>query len=175
MELGRTGEVRRGGRIVSTGMAVSKKSAVSGPLPPAQAKADRLALSRQVVNYLEERNRQIMEASRKREEESSPEKRQLDLMEKALKTMDKCQKIFARVSAGDKVPPEDLRYLEKNDPEGYKLALALRTPKKHPKEWKSVLDDEDRERPADETGESSGAGESPQPEAVAAGSESAQV
>lgn len=165
MELGRTGEVKRGGRIVSAGAAVPKKSGASGLLSAAPARADRLALSRQVVSYLEERSRQIMEESRKREE--SPEKRQLDLMEKALKTMDKCQKIFARVSAGDKVPPEDLRYLEKNDPEGYKLALALRTPKKHPKEWKSVLDDEDRDRPAAETGETSEP-ETVQPEAVAA-------
>ncbi len=175
MELGRTGEVRRGGRIVSTGAAAGRKSAASGPLSPAQARADRLALSRQVVSCLEERNRQIMEESQKREK--SPEERHLDLMEKALKAMDKCQKIFARVSAGDKVPPEDLRYLERNDPEGYKLALALRTPKKHPKEWKSVLDDEDRERPADGSGESAEAGECAQPEAVAAAdsSQSAQV
>lgn len=175
MELGGTGEVKRGGRVVRAAAAPQRRK--SGALAlGSQPRADRLALSRQVVSYLEERNRQIMEASRKREEKSSPEERQLDLMEKALKTMDKCQKIFARVSAGDKVPPEDLRYLERNDPEGYKLALALRTPKKHPKEWKSVLDDEDRERPADETGESTGAGESP--EAVSAadsGSESAQA
>ena len=173
MELGGTGEVKRGGRVIRAAAPQRQKS---GALTLSrQPKADRLALSRQVVSYLEERNRQIMEESRKQEE--SPEKRQLDLMEKALKAMDKCQKIFARVSAGDKVPPEDLRYLEKNDPEGYKLALALRTPKKHPKEWKSVLDDEDRAQPADESGESAETGESAQPEAVAAAdsSQSAQV
>lgn len=142
MELSGTGEVRRGGRVVSA-KAPTEKREPAGLRVNNQPREDRLALSRQVVGYLEERNRQQLEQYRE-QEDGSAEERMLDLMDKALKAMDKCQKIFARVAAGDKVPPEDLRYLEKNDPEGFKLALAMRTPKKHPKEWKSVLDDEDR-------------------------------
>ena len=46
---------------------------------------------------------------------------------------------------GDKVPPQDEQYLMENDPDGYKLALVCRTPKEKPKEWESVLEDEERE------------------------------
>lgn len=135
-------EVRRGGRVVPAGTPAGKKA---GPkLSSGQpSRSDRLALSRQAVAYLEECNRQRMEEARQREENASG-KGKMDFLEKGLKAMDKCQKIYARVVKGDKVPPEDLRYLEKNDPEGYKLALAMRRPNRNPKEWKSELDDEDR-------------------------------
>lgn len=135
-------EVRRGGRVVSAGTPAVKKAGakLSSGQP---SRSDRLALSRQAVAYLEERNRQMLEESRQREADASG-KGKMDLLEKGLKAMNKCQKIYARVVKGDKVPPEDLRYLEKNDPEGYKLAVAMRRPNRNPKEWKSELDDEDR-------------------------------
>lgn len=85
---------------------------------------------------------------------------ELDAMEEGLKTMQKCQEIARRIMRGDKVPPEDERYLMENDPDGFKLALAMRTPKKHPKEWESVLKDEKKA----ESSENSG-GESAAPDA----------
>ena len=36
-----------------------------------------------------------------------------------------CQ-IAASIMRGDRVPPEDMAYLMNNDPEGYKLAMAMR-------------------------------------------------
>lgn len=72
------------------------------------------------------------------------EEAQLKHLEKDLKAMKTCHKIAARVMAGDKVPPEDLQYLMTHDPEGYKLALAMRKPKADPKEYKSALDKEER-------------------------------
>lgn len=153
MELGGTGEVKRGGRVIQAKTPTAKKG-TSGLTVNTQARADRLALSRQVVNCLEERNRRLMEAGQKKDSEASGANK---LLEKGLKVLNKCQKIYARIAAGDKVPPEDLRYLEKNDPEGFKLALAMRRPKKHPKEWKSVLDEEDRNGAASETNGDSGA------------------
>ena len=40
----------------------------------------------------------------------------LDGLGEAMKTMEKCHKIAARIMRGDKVPPEDEQYLMKNDP-----------------------------------------------------------
>lgn len=135
-------EVRRGGRVASAGRAAGKK-AEPGLSSGQPSRSDKLALSRQAVAYLEEHNRQMLEEARQRKESSAKDGK-LDVLEKGLKAMKKCQKIYARVVKGDKVPPEDLRYLEKNDPEGFKLALAMRRPNRNPKEWKSELDDEDR-------------------------------
>lgn len=135
-------EVRRAGRVITAGAPVGKK--VSGGVAAQRtAKADRVALSQQAVAYVEEQNRQWQMQAEERDE-SSARKQMLEKMEKDLKKLDKCQKIYAHVVKGDKVPPEDLQYLERCDPEGFKLALAMRRPKPDPKECKSELDDEDR-------------------------------
>ena len=55
----------------------------------------------------------------------SVEYKQLDSMEDKLDMMNKCQKIAAAIMRGDRVPPEDLRYLMEHDKEGYKLAMAF--------------------------------------------------
>lgn len=134
-------EIRRNGRVVSAG--VPQKKAGAGLAARQSARADRLALSRQAVAYIEEQNRQLLEQAEKQAGGSGQEQ-MLKQMDKDLKKLDKCQKIYARVVCGDKVPPEDLQYLERCDPEGFKLALAMRRPKANPKEWESELDDEDR-------------------------------
>ena len=133
-------EVRRGGRVISAG---TPKKTGTGQSAGRPTRADKVALSMQAVAYLEEQNRQRWEQTSEKKE-SSAQEGLLKKLDKDLKKMDKCQKIYARVVNGDKVPPEDLYYLEKCDPEGFKLALAMRRPSKHPKEWKSELDDEDR-------------------------------
>ena len=85
-------------------------------------------------------------------------KSQLDSMEKKLKVMNKCQKIAASIMRGDRVPPEDLAYLMNNDPEGYKLAMAMRRENPDPEDCESVLDEEDR---AGASGEGYGGGRRP--------------
>lgn len=159
MKLEGAGEVRRGGRVVSGGTAGRKSG---GLQTNRQAQADRVSLSRAALSFLEEQNARAMEAQARQQSREDQESAALKRMEKALKAMMKCQKIAARVSAGDKVPPEDLRYLKRNDPDGYKLALATRRPKKHPKEWKSALEEEDLKEAAGRTesasAESSAAG-----------------
>ena len=137
------GEVRRGGRIISAGTPARSKGAEL-PGPNARAgRADRVALSAQALRFLEEQNRQVQEEARRRQE-SGEGGGLVKSLERDLKKLDKCQKIYARIASGDKVPPEDRLYLERHDPEGFKLALAMRRPKKNPREWKSLLDDEDR-------------------------------
>lgn len=143
MEMGGSRRVDRAGRSVYTGPARTGRGAASLTTAGAVSnREDRLALSRQAVAFLEEQAR----ASRQEAELSDlgAKKKELDRLDKMMKALLNCQKIAARIMAGDRVPPEDLRYLEENDPEGYKLALALRKPKKDPKEWDSVLEDEDR-------------------------------
>ena len=94
------------------------------------------------------------------------QKKQLDSMDKKLDMMNKCQKIAAAIMRGDRVPPEDLRYLMEHDKEGYKMALALRRPKKDPEDVKSVLDEEDRN--GNQTEGTDGGGEAPDLEAAGA-------
>lgn len=135
-------EVRRNGRVISAGKPAAKQTG-AGLSARRPSRADKVALSQQAVAFLEEQNRQrLAQAAEKKE--SSAQEQLLKKLDKDLKKLDKCQKIYARVVKGDKVPPEDLQYLEKCDPEGFKLALAMRRPNKHPKEWESELDDEDR-------------------------------
>lgn len=156
MELDLTSRLKRSQNIARASANPEKGNAPALAQKPAVgSKEDRLSLSRQAVAYLEEQNRQFQEKLEQHRRESAERVTHIaigreqsdtdaDSLGKAMKTMQKCHKIAARIIRGDRVPPEDERYLMNNDPEGYKLALALRTPKKNPKEWKSVLDDEDK-------------------------------
>lgn len=150
----------------------------------AEPRTDRVSSSRQAVRQaveqLEDQSRRLAALVR---QDQPPEKKpflwdmldgdettgdsQADALGEQMKTMERCHKIAARIMRGDKVPPQDEQYLMMNDPDGYKLALAMRRPKKRPKEWESVLKDEEKKRDAAaESGESSG-------EASVSGGESA--
>ena len=80
-----------------------------------------------------------------------------DALGEQMKTMERCHKIAARIMRGDKVPPQDEQYLMLNDPDGYQLALAMRKPKRNPKEWESVLKDGEKKQDQSQAAESSGA------------------
>lgn len=166
MELSISGRQRRAAQITRTTPQTENKTAGADKGSVSiKAKSDKASWSQAALSFLQELNRQDMEKQRKLLEQKQKGDGELDYLTKSLKTMDKCRKIAARIMKGDKVPPEDERYLQDNDPDGYKLALACRTPKEKPKEWKSVLDDEDREggSTSDSSGEtavdSSGAAE----------------
>ncbi len=128
--------------------------------------ADRLELSRQWVEAMEEqraRTQAAMLAGGKKAEEDSggllgymeTEEDKLDAMSEQLDTQMKCLKIAMNIMKGKKVPPEDERYLMEHDPDGYKLAIAMKSmTKEDKKECESVLDDEDKEGgESGETGE----------------------
>lgn len=143
MELRATREMRRNEQLRKAGVRKSETPAApskGGAQPLRQAPADKLALSRQALDWLDRQNQEAME----RKSAQSGSKSELDIMEKQLKAQEKCQKIAARIMRGDRVPPEDLEYLMNNDPEGYKLAMAMRRIKKDPEDCESVLDEEDR-------------------------------
>ncbi len=135
----------------------------SANTPP---KADSLSLTGRMAAGLKEQSQRIATLlEQDRQEEKTPEPWDMldgasgedgddeaDMLGEQLKVMQRCQKIAARIMRGDKVPPEDERYLMENDLDGYKLALAMRTPKKKPKEWDSVLEEE-KEKTSETGGE----------------------
>lgn len=145
MEFSIRRQQRRSAQRTSAVSQPFKSSPAGGGVFSKSSKADRLDLSRQALAVLEELNRQDREARRKLLEAKRKGSQKTDILTKSLKTLEKCRKIAARIQAGDKVPPEDERYLMDHDPDGYKLALAARQPKEKPKEWDSVLEKEDLE------------------------------
>ena len=147
-----------------TGSPEKKSRPEKGASLGAQCRTDKLALSRQAVALLEERTRQeAQERARKQrdrmagkeESASSP----LDAAAKKLKVMRQCQKIAARIMAGDKVPPEDEKFLQESDPAGYQLAMAARKVKRDPKEWESALEKEQHQASGVSEGSGASAGE----------------
>lgn len=183
MELRTTREMRRNAQLEKTAPKKADTSAASAQSQPAKSQAggDKLTISRQAIDYLEEMNRKMWESAQEREARKQSwldgqlsaletKSKQLDEMDKKLDILNKCQKIAAAIMRGDNVPPEDLAYLMEHDQEGFKMALAMRRPKEDPEECKSVLDDEDKNG-AQEAG---GSGEAPSvsaPEASSSGGE----
>lgn len=153
MELRTARELRRNERLTKAMVKEKEGKGAAAPVQPKPARqaADKLTLSRQALGYLQEQSRLAWEREQRRQSRMDDSfsaldtaKDQLDAMEKKLKVMNKCQKIAASIMRGGRVPPEDMAYLMNNDPEGYKLAMAMRHPKEDPEDCKSVLDDEDR-------------------------------
>lgn len=62
-----------------------------------------------------------------------------------LKIMLTCLEISRRITAGDKVPPADHRYLLKHDSGLYARSISMRFPKNNPHEYKRISQDEERE------------------------------
>ena len=163
MELSISGQRRQAAKIAQN-TPRAEKPAGTGTAPALKrAGSDRTAWSQAALSFLQELNRQDMEKQRKLQEAKQKGNSELDCLNEALKVMERCQKIAARIIKGDKVPPQDERYLMENDPDGYKLALACRQPKEKPKEWESVLDEEDREGGGSGIESDSGAAEAVEP------------
>lgn len=172
MELRATRELRRSeqlDKILGKKEEASDTSA-KARTPQPQEPADKFTLSRQALAFVDEQQRKLWDAAQERGQAKQnqisgmldameTQKNELDSMSKKLKMMNKCQKIAAAIMRGDRVPPEDLQYLMLHDKEGYKMALAMRRPKKDPKEMKSVLDEEDKN--GGSTEETGGGGETP--------------
>ena len=160
MELSVNSRQRRAAQIGrNTPQTETKPAAPGGGTAGRSAKTDKTSWSQTALSFLQEVNRQDLEKQRKLLEAKQRKNGELDFLSKSLKTMEKCRKIASRIMKGDKVPPQDERYLKDNDPDGYKLALVSRKPKKNPKEWESVLDEEDRMGGSESGGETATAAE----------------
>ena len=147
MELTVNGRQRRAAQTAEAAPQRMEKKSAGAKTGAALSKprSDKTAWSQAALSFLQEVDRQEMENRRKLLEAKQKGNGELDALSKALKTMDKCRKIAGRIMRGDKVPPQDERYLMDNDPDGYKLALVCRKPKEKPKEWETALDEEDLE------------------------------
>ena len=151
MEVRTTGETRRGARLdqVTGRKAETPDTPAKARATQQKAPADKLTLSRQAVAFLEEQSRKMWDEVREREQQrqsrmagaAQPADDELELLSQGLKVLELCQKIAASIMKGDKVPPEDLRFLMENDPDGYRLAMAMRRHKEDPEEVDSVLED----------------------------------
>ena len=154
MELHTTRELRRNAQIDKL---MGRKAETQGTPAGAQAPqrkepVDKLTLSRQAVAFVEEQSRKMWDEVREREQQrqsrmagaAESSNGELDLLSQGLKVLELCQKIAASIMKGDKVPPEDLRFLMENDPDGYRLAMAMRRHKEDPEEVDSVLEDDDK-------------------------------
>lgn len=186
MELRSTRGMRRNEQLSRA--APKKADTPASPAQPqparSQAGSDKLTLSRQAVDYLEEMSRKMWESAQEREERKhswlddqlsawEAKEKQLDEMGKKLKILDKCQKIATSIMKGDNVPPEDMAYLMEHDQAGFKMAIAMRRPKKDPEDVKSVLDDEDRNGGSKEAEASAETPSVSAPEASSGGGEAA--
>lgn len=143
MELSVNGRQRRAAQAVKAAPQTGKTPQAGGKTAFRKARTDKLSWSRQALSFLQEVNRQDLEKQRKLLEAKQRGNGELDALNEELKKMERCQKIASRIMKGDKVPPQDERYLMECDPDGYKLALACRQPKEKPKEWESVLKEEE--------------------------------
>lgn len=152
MELTISGQRRRAVETAAP-QAVKKPVKTNSGTGLARSRTDKADWSKAALSFLQEVNRQDAEQRRKLLEAKQKGNGELDALNEALKKMERCQKIASRIMRGDKVPPQDEMYLMDNDPDGYKLAIVCRKPKEKPKEWESVLEDEEQKG-----GESAGSG-----------------
>ena len=161
-------EIRQVVRGADTGFAAARpaRKTENEPSGAARPAADRVELSRRWVEEMQEQSARIQAlltnpAGREEEDEGGilgymkTEEDKLDGLSEGLDIQMKCLKIAMNIMKGKKVPPEDEQYLMENDPEGYKLAMAMRKPpKKDEEECESVLDDEDKKGRTSETSDS---------------------
>lgn len=142
MELSVNGRQRRAAQAVKNEPRAEKPPAGTGTAPK-RTGSDKADWSQAALAFLREMDRQSMEEERKRLEAKQQKNGELEMLSKSLDVMEKCRKIASRIMKGDKVPPQDEQFLMEADPDGYKLALVCRVPKEKPKEWESVLEEEE--------------------------------
>ena len=145
MELTINNRPKRLSQLKSSSSAASKAPISQGKTLQQRTQTDKQQWSQTALSFLQEVNRQGLENQRKLLEQKQKGSSEMDVLTKSLKKMDKCRIIASRIIKGDKVPPQDEKFLMESDPEGYKLALACRQPKRNPKKWDSILEDEDQE------------------------------
>lgn len=167
MELSVNGRQRRAVQTAEAAPQAEKKSAGTNTAP-AKPRADKADWSQAALSFLREMDRQRMEEERKRLEAKQQKNGELEMLSKSLDVMEKCRKIASRIMKGDKVPPQDEQYLMECDPDGYKLALVCRVPKEKPKEWESVLEEDEEQEGTGSAGPAEEAAEAAEPSGDAA-------
>ena len=144
-----TGPVDRNTPVQTTRAAVPTRNTAA----PLRSQTDQVEWSEQAMDLLRQMARPPEEKSalecllRPWEQEDDEAG---SALEETMKVMKACSKIAANIRSGDRVPPEDLRYLIKHDPKLYMMAMAAREMKEDPEKCKKVVhgDEERTETPA---------------------------
>lgn len=151
MEISRIGQAAQAMRQTEKQEKTERTSAFS------TSRMDKLELSAAVVDALRAKEKEKAKSKGLIALMRGPEKDpQIEAMKKQMKTLRQCAKIAASLREGDNVPPEDLRFLLRNNPRMYTLAMAMRKPKEDPEDCKSVLEKEEEESSAEKVQESEG-------------------
>lgn len=127
------------------GQEANKKSSESGSNNPVdESTGVGLTISDEALSLLEEYREKVSQSDGSGFQDMA-QAMKTDAKEaaKEAKIRIQCMKIAIRLAAGDKVPQKDEKFLIENNPEMYNQAKAAQIMKKNPKEYKSVLDDED--------------------------------
>lgn len=129
----------------------SKAAPVRSGTAPLRPKTDQVDLSEQAMELLHRMARQSAQEDREKsalEQLMRPWEQEDDepwsSLKEDLEVMKECAKIAANIRSGDRVPPEDLRYLIKHDPKFYMMAMAVREPKEDPDKCDRVSKDEEQ-------------------------------
>lgn len=117
------------------------------------SKTDTLTLTEEARKFLDTQKELENPTKAKREEYKDDLQRFLDSLNededsKSNKFMDlaKCMKIAKRIQNGDKVPMKDIKFLAKNQPKLFMMAMTFRRNDNHdPKKYKTALDKKDEE------------------------------
>ncbi len=150
------------------------KIPVFTPVFKPQSKQDALKAAEEKAAREAEKKAQE-EAERK--QELARRESELSMLEMQLKSSDeqaeaaadsfeafsKCLTIAQRITRGDKVPMQDIKYLMENEPDLYKQAIMMRQPNSKPKEYDTVLDEDDIEAQDESPLSSYGKNETPAP------------
>lgn len=142
------------------------RSSVTFTPPELMAKEEMTAQEKEEQAVAEEKKKQAQLQAQlsmyQQELEAADE--QAEAVEESFSTFGKCMRIAMRITNGDKVPLKDIDFLMEHEPDLYKQAIIMRRPNDEPKEWESVLDEDDENAPISEQ-------ESSSPEAVPTPSE----
>ena len=94
---------------------------------------------------------------------------------KSISAISTCMRIARRIMNGDKVPIKDHRFLQENCPDMYRQALLFRKVNPKPKEYKSLVEDEEEDNAREDQGENSRSPESVSADTVQSSSPTAQT
>lgn len=112
--------------------------------PSSQREIDRLEWSRSALARLQqpeqEKTSSFLDLLVPEPEDSSQE---MDSLKKMMEVMKLCAEIASRIRHGDNVPQKDMDFLINSDPAQYLMAILMREAKEHPKEWDSIVPNEE--------------------------------
>lgn len=165
--------------VSQTPITYTKRNVTEQKAKNGSPRTDTLTLTEEAQKFLQTQRELENPTKAKREEYKDDLQRFLENLnseddDKGNSFMDiaKCMKIAKRIQNGDKVPMKDIKFLAKNQPKLFMMAMTFRrNDNPDPKKYKTALDKKDEERVESEGEytEVTGAGSGMSVEALAEG------